>query len=132
MERQRQRSAKSRPLRVVRPEDWARWRRAHKFVRFGITEDRFNQMLEDQGHACAICREAFQDQRVCVDHDHACCPVPPNAEARSCGTCVRGLLCVRCNTWLGWMEKYGDAAATYLARLALAPEESVPLGRAAA
>jgi hypothetical protein len=100
---ERQRAAKSRPLRVVKLEDRARWHRAHKFVRFGITEDQFKQMLEDQGHACAICGRPFgEDERVCVDHDHKCCPVPSNGHARSCGKCVRGLLCVRCNTWLGW------------------------------
>jgi Recombination endonuclease VII len=104
-------------MRVVTPEDRARWHRAHKFVRFGITEDRFNQMLEDQGHACAICRELFRDQRICVDHDHAYCPVPLGGHARSCGRCVRGLLCVRCNTWLGWMETYGREVAAYLARM---------------
>jgi Recombination endonuclease VII len=111
-------------MRVVTRQDRARWYRTYRFARFGITEDQFNKMLEDQHHACAICREPFQDQRICVDHDHRCCPVPPNAHARSCGKCVRGLLCVRCNTWLGWMEKYGGAVAAYLARLAPAPKEA--------
>jgi hypothetical protein len=31
-----------------------------------------------------------------VDHDHACCP-----GTRSCGKCIRGMLCNRCNTGLG-------------------------------
>jgi hypothetical protein len=115
MERQRQRAAERRPGRVIPSETKARWNKTHKFVRFGITEEQFNQMLEAQGHACAICREPFEGQRICVDHDHVCCPVPPSGHTRSCGECIRGLLCVRCNTWLGWLETYGALVRVYLA-----------------
>lgn len=126
MEAQRQRSADSRPMRVVPPADKARWYKAHKFNRYGLTEAQYNQMLEDQGNACAICREPFQGQRVCIDHDHACCPVPASGHTRSCGKCIRGLLCVRCNTWLGWMETYGSTVTTYLSRGVTFP---VPAGQ---
>ena len=115
MERQRQRAAERRPGRVVTPEAKARWNKTHKFVRFGITEEQFDELLEAQGHACAICRATFHGQRICVDHDHACCPVPASGHTRSCGECIRGLLCVRCNTWLGWLETYGGKVGAYLA-----------------
>jgi hypothetical protein len=94
----------------------ARWRRAHKFVRLGITEEQFNQMLEAQGYACAICREPFGDQRICADHDHNCCPKVAKQTAKTCGKCIRGLLCVPCNTNLGWYELVGQSVDAYLAR----------------
>jgi hypothetical protein len=92
MERQRQRAAETRSTRVVASASKARWNRTHKFVWFGITEAQYNQMLEDQGHACGICRTPFRGQRICVDHDHACCPAPASGHTKSCGKCVRGLL----------------------------------------
>jgi hypothetical protein len=117
MEAQRQRAAGKRPLRVVAYADKARWNRTHKFVRFGITEAQYLQMLEDQGYACAICGEPFgEDQRICWDHDHSCCPVPASGHTISCGDCFRGLLCVQCNTRLGWLETYDSKITAYRER----------------
>jgi Recombination endonuclease VII len=114
MERQRQRAAAARPSRVVTPDAKARWNRAHKFVRLGITEERFNELLEVQGYACAMCRAPFGDAFPQVDHDHNCCEPDPTGHAKSCGKCVRGLLCFRCNTALGYVEMYGDLARAYI------------------
>jgi hypothetical protein len=51
------------------------------------------------------------DSVICVDHDHSCCP----AEKQSCGKCIRGLLCLDCNTTLGKIERKLDMAQVYLA-----------------
>src|SRR5258708_3390846 len=57
-------------------------------------------MLCAQKGVCAICKNLpLENQRLCVDHDHMCCP-----GFKSCGKCVRGLLCHRCNTSLGKFE----------------------------
>jgi hypothetical protein len=53
-------------------------------------------MLSAQVGGCAICRKPL-GEKYNVDHDHACC----NTSAKSCGACVRGLLCRPCNQGLG-------------------------------
>jgi Recombination endonuclease VII len=119
MERQRQRAA-ARALihgRRVNPVVKARWRKAYKLQRYGLTQERFEALLEEQGNACGMCGEAFtEDELIYIDHDHACCPVAPRAQTRCCGKCVRGLLCFRCNTALGYVEMYEELARAYLSR----------------
>jgi hypothetical protein len=126
MARQRARTAQRKADRSVTSEDRQRWNKAYKFSRLGITEERFHQMLEAQGYACAMCFGVFaEDDRICVDHDHQCCPRParPKDPTRTCGKCVRGLLCFRCNTTLGYIELYGTLARRYLLRVAQAKED---------
>ena len=65
-----------------------------------ITLDEYEQMLADQGGVCAVCGSGPIKNRLCVDHDHSCCP-----GERGCGGCIRGLLCVGCNVALGFYEK---------------------------
>jgi hypothetical protein len=76
-----------------------------------MTQEMFDRRLEAQGYACDMCRRPFEDgEPIFIDHDRNCCP----AEKRSCGRCVRGLLCLRCNTALGYIERYGELARAYL------------------
>lgn len=68
---------------------------------YGITASQYDAMLEAQGGVCAICGQSpytvtTRITRLVVDHDHGCCPGP-----KSCGMCVRGLLCNWCNRLLG-------------------------------
>ena len=101
------------------PEARARWRRNYKFRRLGVTEAEYLTMLEAQGNACAMCKRPFAaDERVFADHDHACCPAQVDQMAKTCGKCIRGLLCFRCNTALGYVELYGEMASSYLTHYA--------------
>jgi hypothetical protein len=69
----------------------------YNLSRFGITLEDFVRMLEAQGGVCAICGGVNANGKaLSVDHDHGCCPGD-----RSCGACVRGLLCANCNFMLG-------------------------------
>ena len=112
MQRRRERAAERAPGRIVSPVAKARWNRAYKIKRMGLTPEQFAQLLEAQGYACAMGREPFEeDQLIYIDHDHSCCP-----GERSCGKCVRGLLCLTCNIALGYIEAYGETATAYLSQ----------------
>lgn len=74
--------------------------RAKTLRRFNVTPEWYDATLAQQGGVCAICKEpeTFRHRgrgevvALSIDHDHACCP-----GTGSCGGCVRGLLCDRCN-----------------------------------
>ncbi len=54
-------------------------------------------------NGCAVC--ANQSDLPHIDHDHSCCPVNKNGRKRkTCGSCVRGALCYRCNIALGLLD----------------------------
>ena len=67
--------------------------------RYGITMEQFESLLELQRGKCAICKGKFWDEVSSphIDHDHTCC----NEQQKSCGKCIRGLLCRGCNQILG-------------------------------
>lgn len=67
-------------------------------LRYGLKPGQFDEMLSSQQNRCAICLTEFGGGLTPhVDHDHSCC----SQGARSCGKCVRGLLCGSCNLTLG-------------------------------
>lgn len=62
--------------------------------RFGIDEDTYTWLLEQQLGKCAICRSRPKTMRMAVDHAHDC---EVCGGKDGCPECVRGLLCARCN-----------------------------------
>jgi hypothetical protein len=73
--------------------DWSRYR-----MRPGTRE----RMRAAQQNKCILCDEQLSDnpQLVHVDHDHNCCPGDI-----TCGMCILGLACSRCNKGCGM---FGD------------------------
>lgn len=64
---------------------------------YGLTRDDYVNMEKSQNGVCKICGEPEKyKKRLSVDHDHACC-----SGSKSCGKCIRGLLCSNCNRVLG-------------------------------
>jgi hypothetical protein len=92
---------------------------------FGMTREQYAELLGKQNGRCAICSVAQADKRLtfAVDHDHACC-----AGERSCGQCVRGLLCDACNRAIGFMGDSPErlrSAADYLEVFRVSPDNPI-------
>lgn len=80
---------------------------------YSITMEEYDRLKAQQGDACAICLTTDSGARAWhVDHDHACCP-----GRKSCGECVRGLLCHRCNTGIGYLRDSTDSMERAIAYL---------------
>jgi hypothetical protein len=75
--------------------EWKRYLKRN----YNISAKEYYELLENQGGGCAICGMTEEElgQHLSVDHNHRCCP----QRKKSCGMCVRGLLCPNCNNGLG-------------------------------
>ena len=65
---------------------------------FKLSLDEYDKMLKKQDNKCAICLidQSELSKSLSVDHDRSCCP-----GEKSCGECIRGLLCSNCNFAIG-------------------------------
>lgn len=68
----------------------------------GILPEVYDELFKKQSGRCAICGTTKPDtlssgkKYLSLDHDHRCC-----SGIKSCGKCIRGLLCGNCNRGLG-------------------------------
>lgn len=65
---------------------------------YGITVEQYEELFNKNDGKCYICNSSV-NYWLHVDHDHSCCPTN-----KSCGNCIRGLLCYNCNTMLGYAK----------------------------
>ena len=108
---QRQRIFKRNHPHRQSPESRKKSARKSRLASYGLTLEHFDLLLKAQDYACGMCHEPFAEgQSIHVDHDHACC----KGNCRSCGKCVRGLLCHVCNVALGHIERRYALARPYL------------------
>jgi hypothetical protein len=79
-----------------------------------LSKDEVLQLLRKE--KCEICETETSPNKggFHIDHDHSCCP-----NKKSCGKCVRGLLCQKCNSVIGFANDDPEilkAAISYLER----------------
>lgn len=85
------------------------WARAHPEVdqrghakrRYKLTDVEYDILESLRAQGCMICGKTDPNKRLSIDHNHVTGK-------------VRGLLCVYCNTGIGWLETHREAAREYL------------------
>lgn len=86
-------------------------------LRYNLSLPEWDAIFDAQDGKCAICGTTEPGGRhntFHVDHNHSCCDGP-----QSCGECVRGLLCSRCNLAISKLDEKPEvlrSAADYLER----------------
>ena len=71
--------------------------------RYGLSELDYERIKFKQNYLCPICLKKL-DNTATIDHDHSCCPI----KSSSCGSCVRGIICRKCNMALGSFKDSTD------------------------
>jgi len=67
---------------------------------YNITVEEWNELAKNGCNVCGAPTGSSSDRNLHTDHDHNCCP-----GVKSCGKCIRGVVCNRCNTALGRYDK---------------------------
>lgn len=83
----------------------------HVLTKYKMTHQDYLNLLENQGGCCAMCQtvQPGGNGAFNIDHDHTCCP-----GSISCGNCIRGLLCQKCNMRLVDSIEWHENAIKYL------------------
>lgn len=109
LEYQRERYAdpESYRRRQMNRDEYARRRKAsgrkwYLKSMYNLTEDEYQKMYDKNNGKCWICKKEVS-YYLHIDHDHSCC-----SGEKSCGKCIRGLLCHSCNSLLGHAKDSPD------------------------
>ncbi|MER5501394.1 endonuclease domain-containing protein [Streptomyces sp. NPDC002561] len=92
------------------PEEPPQGGKGRRWAKFRLSAAAYDDLLTSQDGRCAVCRSLPGARALSVDHDHTCCP-----DKRSCGRCVRGLLCGRCNSGIGMFKDSPELLRTAIA-----------------
>jgi hypothetical protein len=94
-------NAKEREWRRKNPRSYERRRAEWLKYKYNLTPEQYKEILDKQNGVCAICyKECKTTKGLAIDHDHTCCPLN-----KSCGKCIRGLLCTNCNGAIGMLQE---------------------------
>lgn len=66
--------------------------------RYKLTPEQYYELISRNCDSCG------SDVGLAIDHDHNCCP-----DRITCGNCIRGVLCRRCNTAEGMFKNDPNA-----------------------
>lgn len=81
--------------------------RHYNYLRYyGLDLEQIGVLFRPENRKCAN-PGCGSKENLHLDHDHSCCPPAQSRERgyKSCGACVRGWLCRRCNSILGFTRE---------------------------
>ena len=73
-------------------------RKSQLWSHYKLTIETYLNILSSQDGLCAVCK---LKKRLYVDHDHSCC-----SGNITCGQCIRGLICQKCNMFMHYVDEY--------------------------
>lgn len=103
LKRAAKQNARQKEVRRSRPREEQQRIDAERSMRKNYTKSLtwYDETFAKQEGHCALCPYVPRERRLHIDHDHSCC----KRRGKSCGKCVRGLLCARCNMLMGIFEE---------------------------
>jgi hypothetical protein len=95
-------NALQRAWRAKNPQKGAQYKRLSNYK---LTPEMYQELYAKNNGCCHLCGTPDAPQKngvsnLHIDHDHNCC-----SGRKTCGKCVRGLICFSCNRMIGALEK---------------------------